>query len=46
MAHRMLTTVDLFHFVMCEDPHEQKFIEIAFGPGHGNIWLQTTLENP
>ena len=31
MALRMLTTVDLFYFIMCEDPHEYKFIEIAFG---------------
>ena len=22
MALRMLTTVDLFYFIMCEDPHE------------------------
>ena len=33
MALRMLTTVDLFYFMMCEDPHEQNFIEIAFGEG-------------
>ena len=26
-----LTTVDLFFSIMCEDPHEQIFIEIAFG---------------
>jgi hypothetical protein len=31
MALRTLTTVDLFYFIMCEDPHEYKFIEIAFG---------------
>ena len=31
MALRMLTTIDLFYFIMCEDPHEQKFIEFAFG---------------
>jgi hypothetical protein len=31
MAFRMLTTIDLFYFVMCEDPHEQKFTEMAFG---------------
>jgi hypothetical protein len=22
MAVRMLTTIDLFYFIMCEDPHE------------------------
>jgi hypothetical protein len=33
MAMRMLTTVDLFYFMMCEDPHEKKFIEIALGEG-------------
>ena len=27
---RTLTTVDLFYFIMCEDPHDQKFIDIAF----------------
>ena len=31
MALRTLTTVDLFYFIMCEDPHEHKFIEIALG---------------
>jgi hypothetical protein len=30
-APRMLTTFDIFYFIMCENPHEQKFIEIAFG---------------
>jgi hypothetical protein len=25
MALRTLTTVDLFYFIMCEDPHEYKF---------------------
>ena len=34
MALRTLTTVDLFYFIMREDPHKQKFIEIAFGWGH------------
>jgi hypothetical protein len=36
MALQMLTTVDLSYFTMCEDPHEQKSIEIAFdgGPSH------------
>ena len=31
MALRTLTTVGLFSFITCEDPHEQKLIEIAFG---------------
>ena len=31
MAFQTLTTVDLFYFIMCEDPHEWKFIELAFG---------------
>jgi hypothetical protein len=31
MALRTLTAVGLFYFIMCEDPHEWKFIEIAFG---------------
>ena len=30
-ALRTLTTVGLFYFIMCDHPHEQKFIEIAFG---------------
>jgi hypothetical protein len=30
-ALRMPTIVDLFYFIMCEDPHEWKFLEIAFG---------------
>ena len=31
MAFQMLTTVYLFYFIMCEGPHELKFIEITFG---------------
>jgi hypothetical protein len=31
MALQTLTTIDLFYVIMCEDPCEQKFIEIAFG---------------
>ena len=31
MALKMLTTVGLFYYIMCEEPHEQKFTEIAFG---------------
>ena len=32
MALRVLNSIDdLFNFIMCEDPHEQKFIEITFG---------------
>jgi hypothetical protein len=44
MALRTLSIVGLFYCVMCEDPHEQKFIEIAFGWGYGHVWLHTTLE--
>ena len=33
MALRAFTTVDLFYFIMREDPHEQKCIEIALGWG-------------
>jgi hypothetical protein len=31
MALQALTTVGLFYLIMCEDPRELKFIEIAFG---------------
>ena len=31
MTLRMLTTIGLFSFIMCEKQHESKFIEIAFG---------------
>jgi hypothetical protein len=31
MALRTLPTIDLFYFIMCENLHEWKFIEIAFG---------------
>jgi hypothetical protein len=31
MALQTFTTVELYNFIMCEDPHEYKFIEIAFG---------------
>ena len=31
MVLRTLTTVDLFYFIMCEDPHVYMFIEIEFG---------------
>ena len=46
MAPRALTTIDLFYFIMCEDPHEHKFIEIAFNWGPGHTWLHTMLEGP
>ena len=46
MALRTLTTVDLFYFNMCEDPHEFKFIEIAFGWVSSHVWFHTTLEGP
>ena len=31
MALQTFTTVDLFYFIICEGPHEEKFIEVAFG---------------
>ena len=31
IALRTLTTVDLYYFIMVEDSHEYKFIELAFG---------------
>jgi hypothetical protein len=37
MALQTFTTVELYNFIMCEDPHEYKFIEIAFGWGSGQI---------
>ena len=33
MALRTLTTVDLFYLIMCEDPCEEKLLEMAFGWG-------------
>ena len=29
--HDIVNVVDLLWFIMCEDPREEKFIEIAFG---------------
>ena len=46
MALRTLTTIDILYFIMCEDLHESKFIDIAFGWGPNHIWLHTTLEIP
>ena len=40
------TTIGLFYFIMCEDLHEWKFIEIAFALQPGHIWLHTTFEDP
>ena len=34
MALQSLTTVDLFYFIMCEDPHKKIFIEIEFDRSH------------
>jgi hypothetical protein len=37
----MLTTVDLFYLMMCENLREERFIDVAFGSqfhGHG-FWL-------
>jgi hypothetical protein len=31
MILRTLIAVDIFYSIMCEDPHEWKFIEIAIG---------------
>ena len=45
MALRLLTTVGLFYFIMCEDRHDQNFIEIAFDSLPDHIWLHTTLED-
>ena len=33
MALRMFTAVDLLYFVVHDDPHEQKFNEVAFNEG-------------
>jgi hypothetical protein len=41
-----LTTVDLFYCIMCGDPREQKFIEVAFGWWPSHMWLHTTLKCP
>ena len=46
MAIRTLTTVGLFHIIVCGDPHEYTFIEIPFRWGPGHIWLHTILEGP
>ena len=43
MALQTLTTIGLLYFIMCEDPHEYKCIEIAFGWGPGHKWLHTAL---
>ena len=45
MALGTLTTVDLFYLNTCEDPHESKFIERAFGWGPGHIWFRTTHDS-
>jgi hypothetical protein len=34
---RTLTTIDLFYFIMCDNSHEYKFIELAFGWGSGHM---------
>ena len=46
MALWMLTTIDLFYFIVCEDPYEYEFIETSFGWGPGHTWLHITLEGP
>ena len=42
MALQTLTTL----VVLCEDPHEYKFIAITFGWGPNHRWLHTTFEDP
>jgi hypothetical protein len=32
--------------MLCEDLHDWKFIEIAFGWGPGHMWLHTKREGP
>ena len=43
MTLQTLTTIDLFYFIMSEDSHEYKFIEIAIDWGASHIWLHTNL---
>ena len=45
MALRTLTTIDLFYFILWEDPAwiETPWNSIGWGPSH--IWLRTTLED-
>ena len=42
MALQTLTTRWFIYWIMCKEPHECKFIEIAFGWGPSHIWLHTT----
>ena len=44
MTLQTLITVGLFYFIMRENPHESKFVEIAFNRGPSHIQLHTTLE--
>ena len=44
MTLRTLTTASLFYLFTCEDPHEQRVIEIALGWGPDHTWVRTTLE--
>ena len=44
VALQTLTTVGLFSYIKCEDPHDYTFIEIAFSWEPYHIWLHTTLE--
>ena len=44
-----LTTVDLFYFIMCEDPQprmNRRSLKLAFGWGASHTWLHTILEGP
>ena len=38
MTLRTLTIIDLFYFIMCEDPMSRNSIEIAFGWGPGHTY--------
>ena len=45
VALRTLATIDLFYFIICEDPHDLKKNHwTCIGWGLGHIWLHTILE--
>ena len=41
----MLTTVGLFDFIVCEDLHEEKFIEIALVEARSHMASHYTRES-
>ena len=45
IALRLFTIVDILCFIMVEDPHDYKYLEIVFGWGPSHVWFQTTLED-